>query len=568
MRALAWHERQLADTKFRLKALAARYFVPPHVHSDAFKCPLCNALLSSDEQRALAAELAELQKDADEAERKIDDVCRGIEAELMQHLTAGLKQHRDLLSAMDPREDYVTAVLRRSCDEPPFHDVLIGLSGRIRATVLQQKTTLPAFSFPQFVDTTREPESAIALWRNFHGLERLTALVNWWSENRALFRNSWTAIIGRKQPDGGYPSASVEGELQVLEQALAKAAPLDDLTKFLLVAATAAESWWAIRKEQDLRKSIAKTLEPLKELRLLVGAETARSIANLSGRMKTILDRIHLRERLVYEQASLSRKTVNIAAWFEPGMQIDAALVANTSWLRAILWAFILALREETIESLGANPFPLVVLDDPQVTFDPRNKRKWAQEIARLANIDRGAKEGIQLLLTTHERQFLQCIVDHEKISGEQGMIGGVNKACGVATIVNGGCLERVWTEASSRNDDARARDYIADVRIYCEDLLKFMLRGEGPNIPGMSLDTLKNELKRLYDAHVPPFDRRVFGDLLNTLRGGGGEAMKLINESHHRDDELNRGGRGKGRASLLEPDASRPDSRRLCRLR
>jgi hypothetical protein len=344
--------------------------------------------------------------------------------------------------------------------------------------------------------------------------------------------------VGQKQADGEYPAASIEGELRVLEQALAKADPLDELAKLLLAAAGAAESWALIRKEQDLREAIAKALAPLKDLRLLVGAETARSIVTLSGRMKAVLERIHLRERLVYEQAFLGKKAVNVSGRFDEGMQIDAALVANTSWLRAILWAFVLALREETIEALGTNPFPLMLLDDPQTTFDPRNKRKWAQEIARLANLERDAKDGIQLILTTHERHFFQLMVEHEKLCGEQGLIGGVNKACGVATIVNGGCLERVWKEASDNNDDARARDYIADVRIYCEDLLKFMLRGEGPDIVGLSLDGLKNALKRLHDAHVPPFDRKVFTDLLHTLSGGGGKPLKLINESHHKDDE------------------------------
>lgn len=364
------------------------------------------------------------------------------------------------------------------------------------------------------------------------------ALVDWWSEHRDAFRDAWVSLIGQKQEDGAFPADSIEGQVRMLEDALSKADPLDALSKFLLAAATAAENWATIRKEQDLREAIATALAPLKDLRLLVGAETARSIANLSERIRAILARIHLNERLVYEQTSLGKKAVHVGGSFEPGMQIDAALVANASWLRAILWAFILALREETIEGLGVNPFPLVVLDDPQTSFDPRNKRKWAEELARLANMDRTAPESLQLFLTTHERQFYQFMVDLEQLEGEQGLIGGVNKTSGVATIVNGSCLQRAWQEATENNDDARARDYIAGVRIYCEDLLKFMLRGEGPAIPTLSLDGLKKELKRLHEAHVAPFDRRTFTELLKTLGGGGGKPMKMINEVHHKDDE------------------------------
>ncbi|HKM81391.1 MAG TPA: hypothetical protein VJY15_10580, partial [Candidatus Acidoferrum sp.] len=81
-------------------------------------------------------------------------------------------------------------------------------------------------------------------------------------------------------------------------------------------------------------------------------------------------------------------------------------------------------------------------------------------------------------------------------------------------------------------------REYIRHVRVYCEDLLKFMLRGEGARVPGLTLGELKFELKRLKDARTVPFDRKPFVDLLNTLDGGGGKPMKLINESHHKDDE------------------------------
>jgi hypothetical protein len=537
-KALLWHARQNADRKFRLKALAAQFFVPPHEHSDSAQCPLCTALLSTTEQQALAMQLAELQKDAAEAECKLDDVCRGLEADLIERLPPGLKRHRHLLVSMEPKIAYSTAICEQFCEESQSGNVLIGLTGWVKSKVTQQKTALPAFTFSAFQPAEDEPTSATNFRSNLCGFDRLSALVAWWSDHRDVFRMAWSEIIGQKREDGGYPPDSVQGKLQALEEALSKAEPLDALSKSLLEAATAAENWVKIRKAQDLREAIAAALEPLKNLRLLVAAETASSIANLSDRIKGILGRIHLKERLTYEQTSLGKKAVQVGGSFEPGMQIDAALVANTSWLRAILWAFILALREETIDALGTNPFPLMVLDDPQTSFDPRNKRKWAEELARLANMDHTAAEGLQLFLTTHERQFYQCMVDIEHLKGEQGLIGGVNNTSGVATIVNANWLQQTWQEANEKNDDARARDYIKDVRIYCEDLLKFMLRGEGPAIPNLSIDGLNKELKRLHKANVPPFYRKEFVDLINMLNGGGGRPMTLINEAHHKDDE------------------------------
>src|SRR5208282_3658961 len=148
--------------------------------------------------------------------------------------------------------------------------------------------------------------------------------------------------------------------------ALETAAPLDELAKALNDAATQAERWLVIHAHQAVREAIADALEPLKELRTLVSTETASSISALSGRMKSVLDRIHFKERLSFEDAALSKKSVQVSGSFDHGIRIDASTVANTSWLRAILWSFVLALREQTLETLGRNPFALTVLDDPQ----------------------------------------------------------------------------------------------------------------------------------------------------------------------------------------------------------
>jgi hypothetical protein len=169
--------------------------------------------------------------------------------------------------------------------------------------------------------------------------------------------------------------------------------------------------------------------------------------------------------------------------------------------LRAILWSFVLALREQTIEALGANPFPLVVLDDPQVTFDPRNKRKWAEEITRLT---KAAPEPAQLLVITHERQFFQLLVNIEKLKGQQGLIVRLNSASKVATVVNGASLARSYQEAKDTGDDAIGHRYVFEIRTYCEDLLKIMLRAEGPDICDLSLDELAKRIKGLCGAKPP----------------------------------------------------------------
>lgn len=537
--AVHWHQRQTEDSRLRLKALAAHYFVAPQENTLAI-CPLCEGQLTTEQQKKLAAELAELREHAAAAERKIEDACGTIDRELRGLLTPEVKKHFDLLRLMVPKDAYSDAARARFATNEAFSEVLTGIAKLTNEIVNSQLAALPAFSPPTAETSLPDtPEVAATLRQTMHALQTVSALAAWWGENGAAFRDAWSQLVGKKGEEKDVvPEYSIVGQLQKLEQAIAKAEPLDQFASCLTAAAEAVVKWEAIRGHQQLREAIIEALEPLKELRHLVSAETARSITTLSGRIKTILGRIRLQERFIYQDASLGRKAVNVEGSFDPGVQIDALLVANTSWLRAILWAFVFALREETIEQAGSNPMPLVLLDDPQVTFDPRNKRKWAQEIARLANADPTDPAGMQLIMTTHERQFFQFLVDEHRLKGQQGLVAPVNRASPVVTIVNGTNVDRLYQEAEANNDDAVARQFISAVRVYSEDLLKCMMRAESPEIADMSLDSLRNELKRLREAHVQPFNRPVFKELVDMLMGGGGKEMKIINEPHHKDAE------------------------------
>ncbi len=534
-KGLDWHARQAADHKLRLKALAAQSFIPA-LGADP-SCPLCSSPLDNAEKRKLARELEELKNNADAAERKIADVCRGLQETITASLPAALRNARTTIDTMDPRLAYVMAMKERFVVEAPFATVLTGIAAVVGDLLDVQSEALPRFSYPEFQPTDAEPEEVVRLRRDLHALERLFALVQWWSEERLTFVDAWTTLIGQKQEDGTFPDNSIEGKLRLLEQALDQARPLDDLSKLLSQAAKSAKSWTEVMEVQKTREAIKDALDPLKSLRALVISETASTIADLSGTMNAICERIRLNERLAYEEAVLGKKEVTVTGSFSAGIRIDAALVANASWLRAILWSFIFALREQTLRNKGFNPLPLVVLDDPQATFDPRNKRKWAQELVRCANLPATDLFRSQLIVTTHERNFYQMMIDHERFNAQQGLIGCVNKISGVATVANGGELERVYRLAKDSNDDAAAREYIRKVRIYCEDLIKFMLRSISNKVSDMTLNELKDELKRLGNAHVAPFDRKAFQDVINALNESQ-KAIQYLNNPHHRDDE------------------------------
>lgn len=537
--AEAWDERQRLDHKLRLKALASQYYVastPEHEHIAA-DCPLCESKLTGGKREALAIELSELQTFADAAQQKLSHACVLLEKTIRDVLPADLAKHFGAIVTMQPNEAFATACLDNFANVPPFSDVLTGIAGFAKSFVSKKKTSLPVFEYEvAVVENADSPESAQAFRGYLQSMERVLALVSWWADNRTAFREAWSALKGTVDQDGKNSTESLEEKLFSLEAALEKSAPLDGIAKALNDTASVAEKYAEIQTHQKIREDIAEALGPLKDLRTLVAAETAASIAALAGRTGTILERIHFQESLSFEGANLQKKSVQISGSFNKGLRIDASIVANTSWLRAVLWAFILAFREQAIEALGSNPFPLTVLDDPQVSFDPRNKRKWAEEIATLANLDVTDSHGMQLFVTTHERQFFQMLVNIEKLSGEQGLVMRRDSISQVATVVNGASLARTFKKAIDGNNDQLAQGYVSEVRIYCEDLLKVMLRSEGPDVADMNLDTLRMKLRTLREASISPFNRQPFEKLLNLIAGSN-KAIQILNEPHHKLD-------------------------------
>jgi hypothetical protein len=537
--ALKWHRRQMDDRKLRMKAIAAEWF---EVAEDPM-CPLCDAELKTPTQVALVAELAALKEESEIAERRIGDVCANIDKGLKASLPEDVATRFSLLREMDPRHAYVQAMLERFVDREPFTDVLTGFAACVRDMLVEQERGLPEFDPASVVvaasaiDLSDEPLEVKELRAFIGALKRLLALADWWGQHRVAFGEALANVRGRPSEGKEIPERSIRGQIKRLEDALAKAEPYDDAAKRLAAALKAAKSWRLIQAEQKIREEIRDAMLPLKDLRLLVEVETARSIHDLSGRIETILQRIHLHERLAYRNAVLKKREVEIHGSLSPGMKIDASLVGNSSWLRAILWAFILALREETVRVLGRNPLPLLLLDDPQTTFDPRNKRKWAEELARIANLPISEPTGAQLILTTHEREFFVWLTELEKIHGQRGFIAPVNDSNPVATVLNGGCLERLWESASQQNNDATARSYIGHVRIHAEKLLKFMLRADVADIHRSNLEKLRDDLDLLRKKNVSPYNRRAFGELLKCLQSAD-KALGFIGDAHHSDSE------------------------------
>ncbi len=537
MKALEWHTKQESDKKLRLKALASKFFVTENLLGKIATCPLCETKLTSEDQLSLSAELSALKSGAENAGRAITDACGDIQKSLMAHVPDYLEPHLKDLAVMDPVQSFSNALKARFSDAPPYSDILTGIGQFVATYATDQTKKLPAFTHDAKTYDANDIASAQELQDRMINLNRVSALSAWWSSNSDQFSSAWENLVGIANQDNEWPTNSLEGKLQTLENAIEGSDPLDKIAKHLAKAKKAAEDWQTINDIQKVREEIADAVKPLKDLQKLVDCETHRTIVTLSDRVSAILDEIRLKDRFSFKNAAMSKKTVNVEGSFAEGMKIEAALVANSSWLRALLWAFIFALREQTIADSGANGFPLMVLDDPQTSFDPKNMRKWATKIVGDANTAVSNAIGLQLFLVTHERHFYNIICETCELVGQNGMMAGPTSSSKVAHIVNGTFLDRQFEKARTENDDEEGYRYVQQVRIYCEDLLKIMLRPESYEIHGDTLGDLNKLLKKLHDDHIDPFNRSVFQNLINTLNENSNPAIKTVNASHHTYD-------------------------------
>jgi hypothetical protein len=286
---------------------------------------------------------------------------------------------------------------------------------------------------------------------------------------------------------------------------------------------------WALEKEIAKRDSIAEMLAPLKSLGGLCESVTRDAIDGLSGRIASLLGRILLTEQLQFKRAGLDRKEgLVVRAGFAPDLRIDATLVANTSWLRAVLWCFVFALREEAVAQLGHDPFPVMIFDDPQATFDVFHRARWAHYIASLQN----GPAQIQIIVTTYEEGFLD-LLRADGVTGRQALVTAPGVGCDHVSILEGAALERAWTNATLVGTPAAAVEYLNKVRVYLEGLLKLMLRGEEADIPKMVVGNLRDLLARLRHAGKAPWDRPVFATLLAAIKKGRAE-VNYIEGAHH----------------------------------
>lgn len=518
-----------SDPKFQLKAQAAKWH-HEHIQGPFENCPLCERSL---EDAKLVEQLEQLRTAGDAAAQSFDQNIIAILSRLEEALPETLRSVP--LPATTPRDALIANIKTKFVLGENYSQCLVTV-----ARIVEQAINSSPTNDLEDPAITESEEVLEKLERRIAHMERLIEIAGWFRTNALEWRLWWSELAGgvrANTADGiGSTTQNTSPKRELLfehvervSEALSKSEPYRKAAEAMRAAWAQGLIASALGKEAAKRTLIGDAIFPLKALVAASEAVARDAINGLSQRIAGLLSHTLLTEQLQFHQTQLSRKEgLIVHAGLSQELRIDATLVANTSWLRAVLWCFIFALREEAIEQLNSDPLPFMIFDDPQATFDVFHRARWAHYIANQQN----GPAKLQIVLTTYDESFLDLIL-LDGITGRQALIGCAGSSCDHASLFEGSALARAWAEAEAIRTPAAAVLYLEKVRVYLEGLLKLMLRGEFPPASQVAVGSLRNLLETLHDGSKSPWDRPSFRTLIRTLAKAS-PTIGYIEGSHH----------------------------------
>ena len=535
-RAVELLQMNRADSKFRLKAVAAKWH-ESHRGVPIVNCPLCDQSL--DHEQGLRDQLEDLRAAGNDAAREFSDNVNAIVSALDQAKPDGVRHIDSKYLGLDPRDKLIQDLRNGFVLKEDYANCLkrFGEIAEASLSSAPPASTGPVVARHAAVrdDSLKPVNDRIA------DLERLLALARWFQLNSTAWRKWWMALAGTEDLQQAEAENRVRGtgdevvqeslsaHLVRLEDALSKARPFRKALESIRSACRSGMEADQIQRVIDHRRDITNSLAELKKLRGVCESLAREALEDLSDRIKGILGRLHLEGSPHFERVRLERRSgMTVVGKFSEEVRVDATQVANTSWIRAFLWAFLFALREEAVENLGRDQLPLLVVDDPQMTFDAHHRKMWADHVRSL----QGAPQPIQLLLTTHDESFLDRI-KVDGIIGRGALIIAPTAGTRNAQILEGGKVSRLWSKVRSNPTPSNAQQYMAEVRVFVEGMLKEVLRGQGARIDDLTVGTLRDRIRQEHGSDRAPWNQPPFKKLVKALDPGC-SAVKYIAGAHH----------------------------------
>lgn len=402
---LDWWRKEVAPgSKAALRLRAAQDYDP-----DAVQCPVCE---QSIEHLSVKDELAGLKR---------------LDPELQQEIRVFFRNLLDEIEVVVPNEllalansspsDRIRRDWKNLCEEtvgPAFDAVTTPFRERIEQIAAES----PALADIQIDLFPEDAESdfvaaAVAFIGHVKKARMSVATLEWAEAHLDATRQSLHDTVTRTDGE------DVSSLLAALSNGKQAAAELEPLAKVREELRTAYQDREAITsREANLRvlNELAAGLDRLKPLSKYAANEVSMMFGSI--RDKTINN-----WRLLYPETSSGLDPARLILGKGRGKTVEALLgggtyevpgkhFANAGLQRAIALSFFFALLDKHPGGLG-----FVVMDDPILSLDEDHRESWS------ANLLRPALENMQVVLATHQRQYL----NHCKYDFRDGCVVELN---------------------------------------------------------------------------------------------------------------------------------------------
>ena len=526
--AVKWANRQRKDRLLRFKAAAAVHFED----CDDPLCPLCEQLIKGAQHLNLVEDLRALKTDAEAAQTRLSDACRRIEQEVGRAAKGIVSDTFMQVKRFAVKQNVQDHVSTAFVDGRHVADALPGFTEIARSAVRAAFGSVQEVEFGSELPEPEDGDDVARVTRILDHMDDTLEAAENWHEAHQSFRDAWELLFSTNDEQ------SLTAQILRLEGKIRGVEPFRSASERIEQALKTAENYNEIVRRQAQREEIVKELKPLLKLRDLVNLSTRRTIDDVSDTAKDFHQKIYSPEGLAYEQAEISEfrgkqslsfhaKLSNDANW-----RIDASLLANVSWMRGMLWSFVFAIRERAIKQAGRCPFELMVLDDPQITFDSRNLKGWVQFLGSTQGLRQ--HQPCQLLVTTHSRPFALEMMAMPNI--RMAAIETGQPWSKPAQVVKGDFARVRFDRMIAENSDDRARLLIADIRVLAETLLKHAIEPFEPsyvNQPQATLGRIVDLIVRRNAERQAPYTDDVFGHLI-AVRSSNPDQFSQLSEPHH----------------------------------
>jgi hypothetical protein len=401
--------------RLRLYARVAGWLKESPGSHDVDTCPLCAAALAGKTDSVTGKAIAEHLRDCLDASREYLDKSLDTWAEgALAKLRGSLPEPLLLEVARDLPESPTDLIAAALCDELFESRFLQGSLAAMRwaAKSLCQSalTELPTFEEPV---ATNLPDCFGNLSRGIaqalRRVGRAVAFARWRQRHERECREAFARIVGR----AGSEETAATGDLPLakrlagLDRLVKNAAPLAEA----LAHVTAMRGVLRARAQQVNRIVLyhrtAETLQQLVGLKELVERQVASLMGMLAEATTEWMEILYVPAFGDAPAVSNPQVEADGSLAFDAAVgeiRVPAQHAGNESALRAALLAFLFAFWQYLYTHRGG--LSLLLLDDIQELFDPPNRRRIANGLAKLI------RQGARLVVTTNDPQFARLVAD------------------------------------------------------------------------------------------------------------------------------------------------------------